>query len=185
MGLTLVATLIIPLQYAVFVGIAVSIMLHVVQSSSKVRLVELAPVQAGFPIEQEAPAQLKSESVILLMPYGDLFFAAASNLETLLPEVGEARQAGVVLIMRGYEEVGSTFIGVLRRYTGSLQAKDGRLYLAGVSRSLMEQLYRTGLVGLIGQDRIMPATSQFGAAANAALADAQAWLEKSPVTMKP
>ena len=119
------------------------------------------------------------------MPYGDLFFAAASNLETLLPEVGEAQRAAVVLIMRGYEEVGSTFIGVLRRYTESLQAKDGRLYLAGVSRGLTEQLHRTGLVGLIGRDRIMPATPQFGAAANAALANAQAWLGKPPVIMKP
>ncbi len=184
MGLTLVATLIIPLQYAVFVGVAVAIMLHVVQSSSKVRLVELAPVQDGLPIEQEAPGQLKSESVLLLMPYGDLFFAAASNLEALLPEVGEAQRAVVILIMRGYEEVGSTFIGVLHRYAESLQAKDGRLYLAGVSRGLTEQLYRTGLAGLIGRDCIVPATPQLGAAVNAALNDAQAWLEKSPVIMK-
>ena len=183
MGLTLVATLIIPLQYAVFVGIAVSIMLHVVQSSSMVRLVELAPVQDGFPIEQEAPKQLKSKSVILLMPYGDLFFAAASNLETLLPEVGETKRTAVILIMRGYEEVGSTFIGVLRRYAESLQAKGGCLYLAGVSRGLTEQLYRTGLVGLIGRDRIIPAAPQLGAAANAALADAHAWLEESSISM--
>ena len=47
----------------------------------------------------------------------------------------------------------------------------------------MEQLYRTGLVGLIGRERIMPAAPQLGVAVNAALADAQAWLEMSPVIM--
>ncbi len=178
MGLTLAATLIIPLQYAIFVGIAVSIMLHVLQSSSLVRLMEVVPVEHGYPIEQDAPARLKSDSVVLLMPYGDLFFAAASNLETILPEVGETERAAVVLTLRGYEEVGSTFIGVLRRYAESLQARKCRLYLAGVSPRLMDQLRRTGLYRLIGPERVIPAAPQIGTAANVALADAYAWLEK-------
>ena len=103
----------------------------------------------------------------------------------LLPEVGETQRVAVVLIMRGYEEVGSTFIGVLRRYAEALQAKDSRLYLAGVSRGLMDQLIRTGLAGRIGWDRIMPAEPQLGTAVNVALADAHAWLEKPPVSIKP
>lgn len=178
MGLTLAATLVMPLQYAIFVGIAVSITLHVMQSSARVRLVELVPVEHGFPIEREAPAELQGETVTVLMPYGDLFFAAASNLETLLPAVGEAERAAVVLILRGYEDVGSTFIGVLRRYTEALQAKGGRLYLAGVTPQLTDQLRRTGLVHLIGPERLIPATAQLGTAANASLAAAYAWLNR-------
>jgi SulP family sulfate permease len=181
MGLTLAATLIMPLQFAIFVGVAVSIMLHVLQSSSRVRLVELVPVEGGFPIEQDAPARLKSESVTILMPYGDLFFAAASTVERLLPEVGEANRAAVILTLRGREEIGSTFVGILRRYTEALQAKDGRLYLVGVSPTTVDQLRRTGLVDLIGSERIIPTQPQLGAAANQAVADAYAWLDK-PVT---
>ena len=67
------------------------------------------------------------------MPYGDLFFAAAATLEDLLPEVGSAQRMVVILSLHGFEEVGSTFIGVLRRFTETLHAADGRLYVVGVS----------------------------------------------------
>lgn len=176
MGLTLASTLIMPLQFAVFVGVAVSIMLHVLRSSARVRLVELVPVERGFPIEREVSPQLASETVTVIMPYGDLFFAAASNLEHFLPEVGAAKRAVVILTLRGREEVGSTFIGVLRRYTQALQAQDGRLYLSGVDSRLLDQLIRTGLADLIGRERIIPAAPQLGISANEALADAYAWL---------
>ncbi len=176
MGLTLAATLIMPLQFAIFVGVAVSIMLYVLQSSTHVRLVELVPVEGGFPIEQASPARLRSESVTILMPYGDLFFAAASTVEKLLPEVGDATRAVVILTLRGREEIGSTLIGILRRYTEALQAKDGRLYLVGVSPTMADQLRRTGLVDLIGKERVIPTQPQFGAAANRALTDAYNWL---------
>jgi SulP family sulfate permease len=176
MGMTLASSLIMPLQYAVFVGVAISVMLHVLQSSARVRLVELAPVAGGFPIEREPPAQLASESVTILMPYGDLFFAAASNMESLLPDAGQAQRAAVILILRGREEVGSTFMVVLRRYVEALQARDGRLYLAGVSSPLLHQLKRTGLVDLVGEERIVTEKPQFGTAANQALLDAYNWL---------
>jgi SulP family sulfate permease len=176
MGMTLVASLLLPLQYAVFVGVAISVMLHVFQSSSKVRLVELKPVAGGFPIERPAPAQLANESVTILMPYGDLFFAAASNMETLLPDASQAQRAAVILILRGREEVGSTFIVVLRRYVEALQAHDGRLYLVGVSAPLLGQLKRTGLVDLIGRERVVADQPQIGRSANQALVDAYAWL---------
>ena len=176
MGMTLASSLIMPLQYAVFVGVAISVMMHVLQSSARVRLVELVPVAGGFPIERDAPAQLKSESVTILMPYGDVFFAAASNMESLMPDAGSAKRAVVIFILRGREEVGSTFIGVLRRYAEALQANDGRLYLGGVSPQLFEQLRRTGIVSLLGQERIMTYHRQFGTSANRALTDAYNWL---------
>lgn len=178
MGTTLASTLIMPLQYAVFVGVAISLMMHVLRSSARVRLVEFLPVEGGFPIEREAPRQLESETVTILMPYGDLFFAAAPVLENLLPVVGNARRPAVILSLHSREEIGSTFVGVLHRYTEALQAGDGRLYLTGVTTHLGVQLQRTGLTALIGPDRIIPATSQLGSAANHALADAYAWLGK-------
>jgi SulP family sulfate permease len=176
MGMTLVASLIMPLQYAVFVGVAISVMLHVFQSSSRVRLVELVPVAGGFPIERPAPVQLASETVTILMPYGDLFFAAAANMESLLPDATQAQRAAVILILRGREEVGSTFIVVLRRYAEALQARDGCLYLVAVGAPLLNQLERTGLVDLVGRERVVNEQPQYGTSANQALVDAYAWL---------
>jgi hypothetical protein len=50
--------------------------------------------------------------------------------------------------------------------------------VTGVGADLRNQLQRTGLTDLIGPDRIIPATPQLGSAANKALADAYAWLDK-------
>lgn len=185
MGMTLASTLIMPLQYAVFVGVAISIMLHVLQSSARVRLIEFVPVEGGFPIEREAPDQLVSETVTVLMPYGDLFFAAAATLEDLLPDATKARRMAVILSLHGREEVGSTFIGVLSRYAEALLAGDGRLYVVGIDSRLGEQFERTGLADQIGRDRIIPATAQLGVAANMALIDAYRWLNKPVRYMQP
>ena len=117
MVLTLVATLAMPLQFAIVVGVVISILLHVFQSSHRVEVVEFVPVEAGFPVEQPAPDKLPSHSITLLYIYGSPFFAAAATFEKKRPAADQAQQAVVIPLLRGEPEVGSTFIGVLRRYS--------------------------------------------------------------------
>lgn len=181
MVLTLVATMALPLQYAIVIGVAISIMLHVFRSSNQVRVVEFVPVESGFPIEQPAPPSLPDHGVTLLYAYGSLFFAAAATFEKNLPSADDAKESVVILILRGQPEVGSTFIGVLRRYAATLQANGGRLMLTGVSPRLRYQLERTETLALIGAENVFMEQVQLGMAMNEALAAAHAWLE----TVKP
>jgi SulP family sulfate permease len=116
----------------------------------------------------------------VLYIYGNLFYAAADVFEKSLPAVEAARRAVVILLLRGYDDVGATVIGVLQRYAESLQANDGKLILAGVSPALRDQLQRTGMLTLIGDENIFPATQTIGEAGNAALQSARDWLEESP-----
>jgi MFS superfamily sulfate permease-like transporter len=88
-----------------------------------------------------------------------------------------ARQAVVIFLLRGYDQFGSTMIGVLDRYARTIQGNGGRLMLAGVSEDVLAQLERTGLLRLIGRENVFVAQPQWGAAANQALETAQAWLE--------
>jgi SulP family sulfate permease len=83
--------------------------------------------------------------------------------------------------MRGYEDIGSTVIAVLRRYTQDLQSNDSKLILAGVAPALYAQLERTGMLALIGEENIFPATEALGESGNAALRAAKEWLAKSPL----
>jgi SulP family sulfate permease len=177
MILTLIATLALPLQYAIVIGVAISIMMHVFRSSNQVRLVEFVPVEGGFPIEQPAPLKLPDHEVTLLYAYGSLFFAAAATVEQNLPNGDDAKQAVVILILRGQPEVGSTFIGVLRRYAATLQANGGRLMLTGVNPRLRYQLEKTGTLAFIGEENVFMEQAQMGVAMNEALASAHAWLE--------
>lgn len=177
MLITFVGTLIMPLQFAVFLGVAISVVLYIVQQANRITLVELVPVKGGYPIEQPAPRVLPSRKITALFPYGSLFYAAARTLEDNLPAAEEARQAVVIFLLRGYDQFGSTMIGVLERYTRTVQDNGGVVMLAGVSVGVLEQLERTGLLDLIGREHVFLAEKQWGIAANRAFEAAEAWLE--------
>jgi SulP family sulfate permease len=165
-----------PLQYAVFLGVAISILLVVLQQSNALRIVEWDVQGSGWPVEKPVPEHLESNRVTVLYIYGNLFFAAADTFEKSLPAVEDARRAAVILLLRGYDDIGATVIGVLRRYIESLQANDGRLILAGVSPALRDQLHRTGMLTLMGDENLFPVTQTIGEAGNAALRSAKEWL---------
>jgi SulP family sulfate permease len=179
MLVTFGSTLVMPLQYAVFFGVALSILLFVFQQSNTIRVVEWVVGSVGWPVEQPAPQQLESEKVTVLYVYGNLFYAAAATLEDGLPDVEGSRRAAVILLMRGYDDIGSTVIEVLRRYTLALQANAGKLILAGISPSLRDQLQRTEMLHLIGEENIFLATGTIGEAGNTALKAATDWLAGS------
>ncbi|MBK8048066.1 MAG: SulP family inorganic anion transporter [Anaerolineales bacterium] len=176
MTITFVATLIVSLQYAVLLGIVLSIMVYVFNQSNKVVVTELVLQPQGYPIEQPAPAALTGDKLTVLMIYGSLFFAGARSLEDQLPDVGAAERAAVALVLRGESDLSSTFMGVLQRYTKTLQARDGRLMLVGVEESAYMQLAKTGVLNLIGAENVFRSQPQIGAALNSAVASAQQWL---------
>jgi SulP family sulfate permease len=181
MLVTFASTLLMPLQYAVFLGVAISILLVVLQQSNALRIVEWDVQGTGWPVEKPVPVKLESNRATVLYVYGSLFFAAADTFEKSLPAVDGARRAAVIMLLRGYDDIGATVIGVLHRYTESLQANDGRLILAGVSPALRGQLQRTGMLALIGDQNIFPVTQTIGEAGNAALQSAIEWLGESQI----
>jgi SulP family sulfate permease len=131
----------------------------------------------GFPIEQPSPAQLPSHRLTVLYVYGSLFFAAAKNLEGMLPQAEGVTRAVVILNLRGKGELGSTFMTVLQRYAAALHGCDSKLILAGVDEAMRGQLAKTGLLALIGAENVYLATPQIGQALNQAIAAGHAWLQ--------
>lgn len=179
MLLTLFATLVMPLQYAVLMGVGLSILLFVFHQANRLQLVELVPSQNNaLPIEQPAPQRLSGHKVTVLYPYGSLFYAAAKTFEENLPAADQAKEAVVIFVFRGYEKFGSTMITVLDRYNQVLQTNGGKLILAGVSQGVMLQLERTGLLDRIGRENVYLAHRQWGISAYEAYEAAQAWLDK-------
>ena len=176
MVLTFASTLVMPLQYAVFLGVVISILLFVVQQSNTIRVVEWDARESGWPVERPVPAKLESDQVTVLFVYGNLFYAAADVFEKSLPAVEGTQRPVVILLLRGYDDIGSTVIGVLHRYTESLQAQGGKLILAGISPALRDQLQRTGMLSLIGEQNLFPATESIGESGNVALQAARDWL---------
>jgi SulP family sulfate permease len=176
MSVTFVATLVVPLQFAILLGMAISIVLHVFRESNKVVVTQWLLQPEGFPLEQPAPKRLPSHQLTLLHVYGSLFFAAAKSMEEMLPDVGDATHAVVAINLRGKSQIGSTFVTVLQHYSQALQDQDNKLMLVGVDPAVRDQLAKTGVLKLIGEENVFLATPQLGTALNQAVAAATAWL---------
>jgi sulfate permease, SulP family len=169
---TFAATLIVPLQWAIFFGVAASFAVFAFRESESTTIVEVISREDGVPLEQPAPTVLPSNKVTLLSAYGSLFFAGARNLEEDLPQVDATHHAVVMLSLRGHAELGSTFIGVLERYAQALHANGNTLLLISVNPAVYEQLEDTECLKILGTENVFVA-SQPGASTAQAFQRAQ------------
>ncbi|WP_418276568.1 SulP family inorganic anion transporter [Isoptericola jiangsuensis] len=179
MLVTFVLTIVIPLQYAVLVGVGTSLILFVVRQSNRVTLRRWIPQADGSFTEGDVPESLGDREIVVIRPYGSLFFAATPIAEAQLPSIrpGTARSA-VILNLRGKEDLGSTFIALVTRYASRLEEADSRLYLVGVSASLDAQLDRTGTAARLGRDRIRTSTPTLRESTLRAVLDARHWQDE-------
>ena len=174
---TFLFTILIPLQYAVLAGVAISMALYVVGQSNKVSVRRRFFTEDGHVIEAEPPDRLPASEVVILQPYGSLFFAAAPLFAAALPTpTPESRNAVVILRLRERSDVGSTFIDVLRGYAESLAGVGSKLVLVSLNERLAEQFRVTGLADLIGVENMYESTDRVGAASEQAYRDALVWV---------
>lgn len=156
---TLVLTLMLPIQYAVLVGVAISTIQYISSASLDVKVRRLVREEEGRYREEAPPDRVPDREVTILDIYGSIFYAAADVIAGKLPDVRDAKGAVLVLRLRGRGEVGSSAIGLFRRYATDLQQGGGALLLAGVGRDMADQLKRTGIEDLLGRHAIFPARS--------------------------
>ena len=177
---TFIFTLFTPLQVAVAVGVALHILLYVYRSAEAVRIERIVVQDDGSFVKDVAPEVLSSGEIVALMPIGSLFFAGAAEFEEHLPEIGDAHRSVVIFGLRGRDEVGSTFINIIKRYAIQLEEKDNKLILVGMNERVMEQLEKTELMDLLGEEDLFPEELRYGAALEKALAAAQSWIDAVP-----
>jgi sulfate permease, SulP family len=179
-GVTFVLTMLVPLQYAVMIGVGLSIVLHVVRQSNQLTVRRQVLHNDGSLEEVDPPADLPGGEIIVLQPYGSLFFAAAPVFEAALPAVGESSSGSVVILrLRGRTDLGTTFMDALHRYAISLAAVDSTLMLVSVSDRVLEQVAVTGITDVIGVDHVYLGEDRVGSTFARAHTDAVAWLESA------
>ncbi len=163
-AVTFALTLVIPLQYAVITGVGLSVILQIARQSNRVRIVRWVFDEAdGRPLETPPPATLLPGETVVLAPYGSLFFASAQAFREQLPTpAGPVPGAHVIIRLRGNEELGITFLTMVRIYAEELAEHGGTLILAGVDPQLDRQLQATGVAELLGPDNVFPVRRRLG-----------------------
>ena len=178
MGVTFVLTLVIPLQYAVLIGVGMSMILYVFRQANQLETRRLVVADDGGIDEVEPPVEVPSHDVVVLQAYGSLFFAAAPVLEKQLPTVTEDSVGSVVILrFRGKPDVGSTLIDILRTYSVALNEVGSKLVIVTDSDRIVEQLERTGVTRVIGAENVYRSGKRLLGTVIEASKDAQDWVD--------
>ena len=175
---TFVLTLVIPLQFAVLVGVGLSVVLQVISQSNRVEVKRRVYGDDGSVRESDPPDVLPPDTALVLQPYGSLFFASAPMFEAALPAVeATSRNSVVILRLRGRSDLGSTFMDVLRRYAESLRAVGSKLVLVSANDQVIKQLTATRALEVIDPADIYPGDEWVGRTVRQARDDALDWIE--------
>jgi SulP family sulfate permease len=171
--------MIIPLQTAVMAGAGISVILYVIRQSNRVTVKEWVIDDSGRMREVDPPAEVPPDRVIVLQPYGSLFFAAAPTFEGALPKVtSSSRNSVVILRLRGKSDLGTTFMEVISRYGSQLRDADSKLVIVSAADRVIEQLAITGVTEIVGPENIYPSDEWVGATLTRARADAVSWVDQ-------
>jgi SulP family sulfate permease len=179
MAVTFGLTLLIPLQFAVLVGVGLGVILYVAEQSNRVRVRRLDVRADGRMRETDPPAVVPGGDVLVLQPYGSLFFASAPVFERQLPEVAaESRGAVVIIRLRGTDQIGLSLVDVLRRFAHQLEEVGSSLKVVATEDRVIAQLEAGGLTADIGAANVYKGTEWIGESLRRAYSDARDELER-------
>ena len=160
------------------VGVGISLILVVIAQSNRITVKRRVMPEPGIFIEEDPPDTVPPNEVVILQPYGSLFFASAGVFEAALPEVAaESANSVVILRLRGRSDLGSTFMDVLARYAEDLGAVGSKLVLVSADEQLLEQFDVTGVTAAVGSTNIYPTDERVGATVARAAAEAGDWID--------
>ena len=177
MAITLFSALFIPLQYTIFLGAALSLLLYVVASANKFRLQQAVRMEDGGWEMSEAPKTLAPNGTTVIVVQGLDFFAEVPTLDDQMPPARGATHAAVVLVLRDLRTITSTAIKWFERYAKELHANGCVLMLADVDPHVMEVLKKSGALETIGSEHVFGATKRILAAEETAWQAAEQWLQ--------
>ncbi|KAF2412597.1 sodium-independent anion transporter [Microbacterium sp. B35-04] len=178
MGVTFGLTLIIPLQFAVLVGVGLGVILYVAEQSNSVRVRAVHLAGDGRMRESDPPPVVPPGEVLVLQPYGSLFFASAPVFERQLPDVSRESSGAVVIVrLRGTDEIGLSHVEVLRRFAHQLRDADSTLKVVASEERVIAHLAAGGLTADIGEDNVYRGSEWVGEGLRRAYADALTEIE--------
>lgn len=165
---TFLATLVVPLTYAVFVGIFLNIALYL-RRASQLHLQEMVRTPEGPFVERPVHVRSGEKKVMFLQIEGDLFFGVADELHDRLSQIAHSGVSVVILRLKRTLSIDATVLSVLEQFVNDMHARHGHVVLCGVRDDLHERLEGFGLVAGIGRANVFPVRYGVFASAKAAL----------------
>ena len=169
---TVLGTLALPLDQAIYLGVGISLVLFL----RRARLLTVREMTIGEKgrfreVEPEPDDSGRQCSAIRILNLtGPLFFAVAGELRSNLDRIIDEHEVRVLILrIRQAQELDATTASVLETVAGSLEGAGKTLLLIGMRPSAMQLLDAMGIAQHLGRKNLFPAQSGWFTAMEAAL----------------
>jgi len=150
---TFLATIMMPLHYAIYLGTALSIGIFLYESGN-VSLSFLVPNSSGEFIECRLEDLLKKPPrVAIINIEGEFHFAAMDEMQMNLEKILESNIQVLILRVRGIRHMASTGVIALESLIDYAQRRGTKVILCGVTGTIEETLRATGITSLVGEEQ--------------------------------
>lgn len=150
---TFFAALLVPLHVAIFVGVAVSIMLYL-RKASRPELVEYEFTEHGELMEMEG-AERKVPSISIVHVEGELFFGAAELFRTQVQRAcNDPNLKIIILRLKNAHRLDATSVMALEELISFMRTKGRDLIISGATKDVYKVLRNSGLVKILGRENL-------------------------------
>lgn len=151
--ITFLATLVVPLEYAIFIGIFLNIGLYL-RIASRLHLQEMVQSPGGPFFERPLSDRRGEQQVLFIQAEGDLFFGVADELQDQLTHILRSPVRVVIFRLKRTHSIDATVLAVIEQFVTDLHARGGYLLLCGVKPELMTVIQNYGLMAKIGKENV-------------------------------
>lgn len=153
---TLLATVALDLTQAIVLGIGLSALIFVFQSSQA--QITFAPVDAEKMRAEGYEMQYDANHILVIYILGPLFFGTVNTFNTILEELDGNQD--IILSLRSVPLLDTTGISAIENLIHQLESEGRRVYLSGLNKPVRSYLDRAGILKHLGEDHIFWSADQ-------------------------
>jgi len=178
MIITFISTLVLPLEYAIYLGVLTTILIYLGESSH-INLSYIAEDEDGDFIELPLDKVDSHEPQIAVINIeGDLYFAAVEDLQSQIEQILDSGIEVLILRFRRTHLLASTGVMAMDRLLKKAQDRNMTILFCGLHEEVIEPLEGAGITEKIGESNIFLADRKLFGSTERALARAKAILSK-------
>ncbi len=153
---TFLSTLFIELEFAIYVGVMLSLVLYL-RRTSRPRVLELTAQEASFRQQLNQIGLEQSDwcpQIKLIRVDGSLFFGSADHVQRRLRELTSSGNTRVLLIGSGINFIDLAGAQMLEQEAQRLESAGGYLAIIALKHSVIDELKDSGYLDKIGEARL-------------------------------
>jgi SulP family sulfate permease len=147
---TLIATVALDLTQAIILGVGLSALIFVFQSSRA--QVVFAPVSVEKMRADGYEMQYDADRILVVYIIGPLFFGTVTTFNTVIEKLNGNED--IILSLRTVPLIDTTGISAIENLIRQLESEGRRVYLSGLTEPVRSYLERAGVIQHLGEDRV-------------------------------